>query len=351
MMLQQNMKHTISFTLILLLCLSLIPFVHSTDTRIFYIQAETDDGEVFGQNSNYAIAHSTGSLDTDLLYVGQRLSDSTYYVYRSFLKFDTSIIVDDNTVIEAKLYLYKFNDYSTDDFNFRLQKWTGDTPITISDFTEFDGINYDDGLKGSSNWGATSNYINVTDFSLINKTGYTRICLRSDQDINETPPTTSEYFVFQDYSILPGVTPYLQIIVTSEYDFVDDNTSNVDSIADKGSYSNFTTQQYCDGIYDNITEEAVAGEGYEDFTTYTEGGAEAGQISQTSSRASWDTLERQDEAYLFKSYGAAHFGDFEHLLDVNVTENEAGDSDSRTMVVFWCLTNATGAFPALVTSI
>jgi len=350
MMLQQNMKHTISFILILVVFLALIPFVQATDIRIYYIMAETDDGHVWGQNADYEIAHSTGSATLELLYIGQKLSDSTYYVYRSFLKFDTSTIIDTNQIIEAKLYLYQYSDYSTDDFYFRVQKWTGDTPINISDFTEFDGINYDDGLKGSSNWGSAWNYINITDFSLINKTGDTKICLRSSEDIEESPPTTLEYFGFRDYNAFLEVTPYLEIIITGEHDFVDDNTSNVDSLANKGSQSNFTTQQYCDDIYDNITEETIAGEDYEDFTSYTEGGAEAGQISQTSSRASWTVLERQDEAYLYKSYNAGHFGDFEHLLDVNVTENEAGDSDSRTMVVFWCLTNATGAFPALPTN-
>jgi hypothetical protein len=45
-------------------------------------------------------------------------------------------------------------------------------------------------------------------------------------------------------------------------DFVDNNTSNVDSSVDKGTHSNFTAQHYGpDSIYDILTEENTRGEG------------------------------------------------------------------------------------------
>lgn len=45
------------------------------------------------------------------------------------------------------------------------------------------------------------------------------------------------------------------------YDFVDNNTSDVDSSADKGTHSNFTAQQYGpDSIYDTLTEENIGAE-------------------------------------------------------------------------------------------
>jgi len=44
-------------------------------------------------------------------------------------------------------------------------------------------------------------------------------------------------------------------------DYVDNNTSNVDSITDKGAHSNFTAQQYApDSVYDTLTEEDTSGE-------------------------------------------------------------------------------------------
>ena len=47
---------------------------------------------------------------------------------------------------------------------------------------------------------------------------------------------------------------------TNIHDFVDNNNSNIDSIVDKGSHSNFTAQQYGpDLITDNLIEENTAG--------------------------------------------------------------------------------------------
>ena len=44
-------------------------------------------------------------------------------------------------------------------------------------------------------------------------------------------------------------------------DYVDNNTSDVDSITDKGAHSNFTAQQYApDSVYDTLTEENTSGE-------------------------------------------------------------------------------------------
>ncbi|UCH70418.1 MAG: hypothetical protein JSV29_00055 [Candidatus Bathyarchaeota archaeon] len=43
--------------------------------------------------------------------------------------------------------------------------------------------------------------------------------------------------------------------VTEEYDYGDNNTSDVDASDDKGTHSNFTGQQYGpDGMYDTLTE-------------------------------------------------------------------------------------------------
>ena len=62
------------------------------------------------------------------------------------------------------------------------------------------------------------------------------------------------------------------------YDFVDNNTSDVDSSADKGTHSNFTAQQYGpDSIYDTLTEENTDGAGSSEWldcnaydSTYTD---------------------------------------------------------------------------------
>lgn len=56
----------------------------------------------------------------------------------------------------------------------------------------------------------------------------------------------------------------------------------------------------------------------EDFTTYTELD-EAGDITVTSSKVSWDTMERNVTSYVYKDYGASYFGDFTHYFETLTT--------------------------------
>ena len=52
-----------------------------------------------------------------------------------------------------------------------------------------------------------------------------------------------------------------QTIVNVPYFYVDNNNSDIDSSANKGTHTNFTAQQYSpDSIYDNLSEEAVESE-------------------------------------------------------------------------------------------
>jgi len=57
---------------------------------------------------------------------------------------------------------------------------------------------------------------------------------------------------------------------------------------------------------------------YEDLTTYTEVDT-ANVWSETTTRCTGTNVRRDSDSYVYKSYGANHFGDFEHLLDVCVT--------------------------------
>jgi len=61
---------------------------------------------------------------------------------------------------------------------------------------------------------------------------------------------------------IPLLFPALASPDAQEYDYVDNNTSNVDGVADLGTHSNFTAQQYGpDSIYDTVTEENTGGGG------------------------------------------------------------------------------------------
>jgi len=62
----------------------------------------------------------------------------------------------------------------------------------------------------------------------------------------------------------------------------------------------------------------------EDFTTYTEldaggQGNETGHIQFTANHIDFDVYENED-SYLYKDYGAEHFTDFDHLVDISLTD-------------------------------
>jgi PKD repeat protein len=69
------------------------------------------------------------------------------------------------------------------------------------------------------------------------------------------------YFVLAVLILLwaPSLLSTVGTIDLQEYDFSDNNTSNVDGVADIGTHSNFTAQRYGpDSIYDSLTEESAA---------------------------------------------------------------------------------------------
>ncbi|MDH5378099.1 MAG: hypothetical protein OEX00_07250, partial [Gammaproteobacteria bacterium] len=67
-----------------------------------------------------------------------------------------------------------------------------------------------------------------------------------------------------------------------EYDYVDNNISNVDGISDIGTHSNFTAQQYGpDSIYDTLIEENTGGGGSIVLESYSIYESTAGATSHT----------------------------------------------------------------------
>jgi len=70
---------------------------------------------------------------------------------------------------------------------------------------------------------------------------------------------------------------------------------------------------------DNLTGE-VPPDPTEDFTEFTEVDSD-GDITITASKMDVDTMSKGADSYTYKSHGASHFGDFDHLLDV-YTGNE-----------------------------
>ena len=196
-----------------------IPITKGTDpvTRTAYITIRNseDTGWLSGHSSNYTEARTVGDwapYDDIWLDVGQANDSGTYYVNRVFFKFDTRNLPSDASIISAELQFYApspANYYVDRPFIIRLRKWTGDTPITPEDFTQYDTINYDDASFNASNVIDGWNSINIANFTLINIGGYTKICMLSSRDLDADPPPTNEYIDF--YSAGGQYPPMLTI--------------------------------------------------------------------------------------------------------------------------------------------
>jgi hypothetical protein len=77
-------------------------------------------GGIYGTNAVYATARSTCSViySGDKYYVGQSATAvPVYYVYRWFLKFDTSTIPDGDTITQVNLKMVALEDNSEPDFD------------------------------------------------------------------------------------------------------------------------------------------------------------------------------------------------------------------------------------------
>ena len=71
----------------------------------------------------------------------------------------------------------------------------------------------------------------------------------------------------------------------------------------------------------------------ENFTTFTE--VDSGSdITVAAAQVDFDTMDRGANSYVYKDFEAAHFGDFEHLLEINVSAKQAGGTAS-----FWSIAN------------
>ncbi|MDH7487520.1 MAG: DNRLRE domain-containing protein [Anaerolineae bacterium] len=186
----------------------------------------TEDGHIFGINILYATARatSTGGNDTAITaYIGQTITSGTYYVYRTYLSFDTSSIPDAATVTAATLYVCAAYDYSTTNFLIQCYRYAWSEPLL--DYRE---ANYD-GAYGASatlegtlrntayGWSDGTYYNMAVSPAGINKAGDSKYTLVSKEDVDNSEPTTDEYVLIRtaDYSGTSS-DPYLSVIYTEE---------------------------------------------------------------------------------------------------------------------------------------
>ena len=163
---------------------------------------DSGDGGLYGQNAVYATAHSTvGTLYGGIKhYVGQGVSGGVYYIYRIFMKFDTSVIPDSDTITQVNMKLVAVGDLTAKDFDVVIKKadWSAYDPASSANK---DSI-YDLILSASSDthiWRNTNGMSLNTqytsgnlDTAWVNKSGYTYYGLISSRDISSTEPSSEE---------------------------------------------------------------------------------------------------------------------------------------------------------------
>jgi len=161
-------------------------------TSVFY---PTSEGNVYsGWIASYATAWSTPTNTHTKIDIGQSyLAGPEYRIMRSMLRFDTSLLPDRATLLSAKLGLYGELDHAETVFNIEIYNWTGGPAITTDDWTANDTTTgY--GNFNSAAWNVGSyNNITFTSLTIVSKTSFTDLFLRSMDDTWYSTPTTKEW--------------------------------------------------------------------------------------------------------------------------------------------------------------
>jgi hypothetical protein len=164
------------------------------------------DGYIFKDGRSYPPNDETDIVKNwTSLYVGQVFLPAYYWIYRSYLSFDTSLVPALAYNISAALKLR--TKWIDPDTNFTVQAWGGDQVVYSGNVTILDGVQpiYDNNLTINS-WGAgrvkiaewdTTNYVNFTYINLtipanqINKCNSTEFELNSSRD-GISPPQSGK---------------------------------------------------------------------------------------------------------------------------------------------------------------
>ena len=184
----------------------------------------TNDGYVRGRDADYSTARNTSqAFDASFTYfrLGQQFLSTLYYLWRDYLKFDTSSIGAGTTIAQVNLSLVCVTDASDTDFDVQIvkQDWSAQDPLVTGNREAA----YDNSLAGTADasiWRNTSAMsINTQyssgnlDISWVSKTGNTYYSLRSSRDYDNTSPAALEYIdIGSQENATAGYRPVLTVL-------------------------------------------------------------------------------------------------------------------------------------------
>jgi len=188
--------------------------------------SQSYDGQVRWFSTDYSTARTYptgGILDEDTQFtVGQTWGAGKYWVYRGFLFFDTSVIPSSANITGANLSVYISYDGSDTDFNATIQSGQPTYPHSPLQMGDYYYLHYtgDGGSRNTSDGLSVSNYWNISlnedGLDWINTEGTTKLCLRSNRDIDGTTPTGDESVTIRAAESGEAYAPKLYVTYETE---------------------------------------------------------------------------------------------------------------------------------------
>jgi len=201
------------------------------------VYSNSNDGYIYSYSSaSYSAARNatSGTIfnTSSSITIGQykRASPTYYYVYRGYLFFNTTALPQNAYIDNATLSLYKYLDSSTTDFEITVQNGQPTYPHNPLQTTDYNKNLYsgNGGSKNTSSLGTGYNaiYLNSDGKSWMNRTGWTKLCLRSNRDINGYTPTGNEHVYV--YSSEQGLGYQPKLVITYRNQSKIKNTGSTD---------------------------------------------------------------------------------------------------------------------------
>lgn len=170
-------------------------------------------------NAVYATARDAANA-TDVgtgssLNCGQRLTGGVYYIWRTALLWDTSGLGAGFDIGAARINLFCISDSSVTDFDIVVQNGQPTyphDPVAVGDYdrTKYAGSGGTFNTSGLTGLAYNSLELNATGLGWINKTGHTKLLLRSSRDIGGNVPGGDEYCNVGDITTV-GREPILEV--------------------------------------------------------------------------------------------------------------------------------------------